>query len=76
METGKSYQQKGGKGLRVLPLTHHNDSLLAPGAIEPVRSGLTPFGRDGISEMNRVGIFMMLRFWLTQNRAAKIGHFI
>ena len=45
-----------GKGLRVLQLTHHNDNLFAGGAIEPVQSGLTPFGRDGIGEMNRVGI--------------------
>jgi microsomal dipeptidase-like Zn-dependent dipeptidase len=50
---------KTGKGLRALPLMHHNDSLFARGAIEPAHSGRTPFVRDGISEMNRVGIFMM-----------------
>jgi hypothetical protein len=75
--TGIGSRKRGArKGLRVLPVTHHNDSLLAHGNIEPVHSGLTPFGRYGISEMSRVGIFMMLRFSLTQNRAAKISHFI
>lgn len=44
------------KGLRVLQLTHHNDNLFAGGAIEPRQSGLTPFGRDGVREMNRVGL--------------------
>lgn len=44
------------KGLRVLQLTHHNDNAFAGGAIEPVQSGLTLLGRDGIREMNRVGI--------------------
>jgi membrane dipeptidase len=42
------------KGLSILQLTHHNDNAVAGGAIEPVQSGLTPFGRDVIREMNRV----------------------
>jgi microsomal dipeptidase-like Zn-dependent dipeptidase len=44
------------KGLRVLQLTHHNNNAFAGGAIEPVQSGLTSLGREGIDEMNRVGI--------------------
>lgn len=44
------------KGLRILQLTHHNNNLFAGGAIEPVQSGMTAFGRDGLEEMNRVGI--------------------
>jgi membrane dipeptidase len=42
------------KGLRLLQLTHHNDTAFAGGAIEPMQSGLTPLGRDGIREMNRL----------------------
>ncbi len=44
------------KGLRVLQLTHHNDNLFAGGAIERVHSGLTEYGREGLAEMNRVGL--------------------
>jgi len=44
------------KGLRILQLTHHNNNLCAGGAIEPEPSGLTPLGREGIAEMNRVGL--------------------
>lgn len=44
------------KGLRILQLTHHNNNLFAGGAIEPVQSGMTGFGRDGLREMNRVGM--------------------
>jgi membrane dipeptidase len=42
-----------GKGLRVWQLTHHNNVPFAGGAIEPVQSGLTPLGREGIAEFNR-----------------------
>ncbi len=42
------------RGLRILQLTHHNDTLWAGGAIERVQSGLTQLGRDGIAEMNRL----------------------
>jgi len=44
------------KGLRVLQLTHHNDNLFAGGAIEAEQSGLTKLGREGIAEMNRLGL--------------------
>jgi len=44
------------KGLRILQLTHHNNNRFAGGAIEPEQSGMTDFGRDGLAEMNRVGI--------------------
>lgn len=44
------------KGLRLLQLTHHHDNLFAGGAIEPKQSGLTPLGRDGVAEMNRLKI--------------------
>jgi membrane dipeptidase len=45
-----------GKGLRVLQFTHHNNNLFAGGALERVQSGLTPLGRDGLGEMNRLRI--------------------
>lgn len=44
------------QGLRVLQLTHHNDNLFAGGAIEAEQSGLTKLGREGIAEMNRLGL--------------------
>ncbi|MBV7256651.1 membrane dipeptidase [Pacificimonas sp. WHA3] len=44
------------KGLRVLQFTHHHDNLFAGGALEPAQSGLTSLGRDGLREMNRLGI--------------------
>ena len=44
------------KGLRILQLTHHHNNLFAGGALEAVQSGLTPLGRDGVSEMNRWNI--------------------
>lgn len=42
------------KGLRILQFTHHNNNAFAGGAIEPVQSGLTPLGIEGLSEMNRL----------------------
>lgn len=42
------------KGLRVLQLTHHNNTVFAGGALELKPSGLTPLGREGLSEMNRL----------------------
>lgn len=44
------------KGLRILQLTHHNDNLFAGGAIERTHTGLTNHGRDGLDEMNRIGL--------------------
>ncbi len=45
-----------GKGLRVLQFTHHNDNAFAGGALQRVQSGLTPLGRAGLAEMNRLRI--------------------
>jgi membrane dipeptidase len=44
------------KGLRVLQFTHHNNTLFAGGALEPVQTGLTPLGIEGLAEMNRLRI--------------------
>ncbi|WP_448663160.1 membrane dipeptidase [Sphingomonas sp. CJ20] len=44
------------KGLRVLQFTHHNNTLMAGGAIMPVQTGLTPLGIEALAEMNRLRI--------------------
>lgn len=44
------------KGLRVLQFTHHNDTSWAGGSLERNPAGLTPLGRDGLAEMNRLRI--------------------
>jgi membrane dipeptidase len=46
------------KGLRILQLTHHNNNLLAGGAIEPQHSGLTAFGHEAINELNRLNMLI------------------
>ena len=43
-------------GCRFMQLTYNNQSLLATGCYEKVDSGVTNFGREVISEMNRVGL--------------------
>ena len=44
------------KGLRVLQITHHNDTAFAGGALERVQTGLTRLGVAGLDEMNRLRI--------------------
>ena len=43
-------------GCRFMQLTYNNQSLLATGCYEKVDSGVTNFGREGIKEMNSVGL--------------------
>jgi len=43
-------------GVRFMQLTYNNQSLLAAGCFEAEDSGVTRFGREVISEMNRVGM--------------------
>ena len=43
-------------GIRFMQLTYNNQSLLATGVYERNDAGLTRFGRQAISEMNRVGL--------------------
>ncbi len=45
-----------GKGLRLLQITHNHDNLFGGGALEPVPSGLTALGIEGVGEMNRLGM--------------------
>lgn len=43
-------------GLRVLQITHHNNNAWGGGALEPVWSGLTKVGFEGVEQMVALGI--------------------
>lgn len=43
-------------GVRVMQLSYNRRSPFAAGVMEPDAGGLTPLGRDGVKEMNRLGI--------------------
>lgn len=46
-------------GVRYLTLTHNGDNEIADSAAEGVRwHGLSPFGREAVSEMNRLGMIV------------------
>ena len=46
-------------GVRYMTLTHNGDNEIADAAMEGKRwGGLSPFGRDVVSEMNRLGIIV------------------
>lgn len=47
-------------GLRVMQLTYNNQNALAGSCYEEVDSGLSRFGREVITEMNRMGILIDL----------------
>ncbi len=47
-------------GIRFCQITYNQQSLLGAGCFEPVDSGLTAFGREAVSEMNRVGMVVDL----------------
>jgi len=50
-------QEAYGRGIRSLQLVHYRVNALGDIQTEaPVHGGLTPFGRDAVREMNRVGI--------------------
>lgn len=46
------------QGLLIMQLTYNNQSLLATGCYEQNDTGITRFGRQVISEMNRVGMII------------------
>jgi len=49
------------KGVRYLTLTHNGDNALADSAAEGTRwGGLSPFGREVVREMNRLGMIVDL----------------
>jgi len=43
-------------GIRFMQLTYNNQSLLATGCYESEDTGLTRFGKQAVTEMNRVGL--------------------
>lgn len=43
-------------GIRFMQLSYNNQSLMAAGCYESEDSGLTRFGREAVTEMNRVGL--------------------
>lgn len=43
-------------GVRIMPLSYNNQSLLAAGCYEEHDAGISRFGREVIREMNRVGM--------------------
>ena len=43
-------------GVRFMQLTYNNQSLMATGCYEAEDTGLTRFGQQAVSEMNRVGL--------------------
>ena len=45
-------------GVRIMQLSYNNQSLLATGCYEEQDGGITRFGRQVISEMNRVGMII------------------
>lgn len=45
-------------GLLIMQLTYNNQSLLATGCYETEDNGITRFGRQAISEMNRTGMII------------------
>jgi len=47
-------------GVRIIQLTYNDRNLLGSGCAEPADDGLTPFGRDAVREMNRLGILIDL----------------
>ena len=46
------------QGLLIMQLTYNNQSLLATGCYEKTDTGITRFGKQAISEMNRVGMII------------------
>ncbi len=62
-------------GLRILQFTHHNNNLFAGGCLEPVQTGLTQLGIEGLSEMNRLRILPDVAHGseLTMLEAAKLS---
>lgn len=47
-------------GVRIIQLTFHERNLLGNGCYEPRDGGLSHFGKDGVRELNRLGILVDL----------------
>jgi len=47
-------------GVRVIQLTYNDENAVGCGCMAPEDKGLTPFGRDVVAEMNRLGMLVDL----------------
>ncbi len=47
-------------GVRIIQLTYNDANLVGAGCQAPEDTGLTPFGREAVGEMNRLGILVDL----------------
>ena len=61
-------------GARFMQLTYNNQSLLATGAYEAEDTGLTRFGKQAVSEMNRVGLVVDMSHSAERSTLEAIDH--
>ena len=61
-------------GVRFMQLSYNNQSLLATGCYESVDSGITRFGKQVISEMNRVGMVVDMSHSAERSTLEAIEH--
>lgn len=61
-------------GLSIMQLTYNNQSLLATGCYETTDSGLTRFGKQVVSEMNRVGMIIDMSHSAERSTLETIDH--
>jgi membrane dipeptidase len=47
-------------GVRIIQLTYNDENAVGCGCMTPADKGLTPFGRDVVAEMNRLGMLVDL----------------
>jgi len=61
-------------GIRFMQLTYNNQSLLATGCYEDEDTGLTRFGKQAVSEMNRVGLVVDMSHSADRSTLEAIEH--
>ena len=61
-------------GVRFMQLTYNNQSLLATGCYEDDDTGLTRFGKQAVTEMNRVGLVVDMSHSADRSTLEAIDH--
>jgi len=61
-------------GVRFMQLTYNNQSLLATGCYEDDDTGLTRFGKQAVTEMNRVGLVVDMSHSADRSTIEAIDH--
>ena len=61
-------------GIRFMQLTYNNQSLLATGCYEDDDTGLTRFGKQAVTEMNRVGLVVDMSHSADRSTLEAIDH--